>query len=95
MLTTSTLQPHRTCVPSAGKMSGLRIKRHQLHFNVCRETGMKLSEEHLYGNIPISVQKSDEGTVTILWKQQVQTDRINASNRLGRHNPLRKKEQVC
>jgi len=82
-------------VPSAGKMSGLGIKRHQLYFNIRREMEVKLSKKHLYGNVPKSVQKSDESTVTILWNQQVHPDRINPSNRLGRRNPLRKKEQVC
>ena len=82
-------------MPSAGKMSGLLIKRHQLYFNIRREIGVKWSKEHLCGNVPESVQKSDKTTVTILWNQQVQTDRINPSSRLGRHDPLRKKEEVC
>ena len=71
MQTTSTLLPQHTCVPSAGKMSSSRIKRNQLHFNIRREIGVKLSKGHLYGNIPKPVQKSDEGTVTIFWNQQV------------------------
>jgi hypothetical protein len=33
-------------------------------------------------------------TVTILWNQQVPTDRINPSNRLRRHNPIKKKEHA-
>ena len=51
---------------------------------------MKVSKELLCGDVPKPIQKSAESTVTILWNQQVQTDRINPSNRLGRRNPLRK-----
>jgi hypothetical protein len=76
-------------------MSGLRLKRYQLHFNMRREIGVKFSKENLHGNVPKSVQESDDSTVAILWNQQVQTDRMKPSNRLGRHNPLRKKEQAC
>jgi hypothetical protein len=38
------------------------IKRHdrvcaQLHFNICKETGVKLDNKHLYDNVPISVKQ--------------------------------------
>jgi len=48
------------------------IKRHdrvcaQLHFNVCKETGVQLDKKHWYEYVPKSVETSQEGKVTILW----------------------------
>ena len=37
----------------------------QLHFNICKETGVKLDNEHWYDNESISVETSHEGKVTI------------------------------
>jgi hypothetical protein len=47
----------------------------QLHFKICRETGVKLDSELWYEHVPKSAETSQEGKVTILWSQQVQTDR--------------------
>ena len=46
------------------------IKRHgrvcaQLHFNICREAGVKLNEKHWYEHVPKSVETSQGGRVTI------------------------------
>ena len=62
------------------------IKRHdrvcaQLHFNICKETEVQLDKKHWYERVPISVETSQEGTVTILWNQQVQTDRTIFNNK--------------
>jgi len=62
------------------------IKRHdrlctQLHFNTCKETGVQLAKKHWYEHVPKSVETGQEGTVTILWNQQVQTDRIIPNNK--------------
>jgi hypothetical protein len=51
------------------------IKRHdrvcaELHFNIRKEMGGKLNNKHRYGHIPISVETSPEGKVTVLWNQQ-------------------------
>jgi len=56
------------------------IKRHdkvcaQLHFNICKETGVQLDKKHWYEHVPESAETSQEDKVTILWNQQVQTDR--------------------
>jgi len=56
------------------------IKRHdrvcaQLHFNICKATGVQLDKKHWYEHVPQSVEISQGGKVTILWNQQVQTDR--------------------
>jgi hypothetical protein len=56
------------------------IKRHdrvcaQLHVNICKELGIKLDSDLWYEHVPKSVETSQEGKVTILWNQQVQTDR--------------------
>jgi hypothetical protein len=62
------------------------IKRHdrvcaQLHFNICKELGVKLDSELWHEHVPKSVETSQEGKVTILWNQQVQTDRNIPNNK--------------
>jgi hypothetical protein len=47
----------------------------QLHFNIHKEIGVKLDKTHWYEHVPNSVETSQGGKVTILWNQQVQTDR--------------------
>ena len=56
------------------------IKRHdtvcaQLHFNICKETAVQLDKKHWYEHVPKSVETSQGRKVTILWNQQIQTDR--------------------
>jgi hypothetical protein len=50
----------------------------QLHFNIYKETGVKLDKKHWYEK---SVETGQEGNVTILWNQQVQTDRTISNNK--------------
>jgi hypothetical protein len=62
------------------------IKRHdrvctQLHFNICKELGVKLDSERWYEHVPKSVETSQVGKVTILCNQQVQTDRTIPNNK--------------
>jgi hypothetical protein len=62
------------------------IKRHdsvcvQLHFNICKELGVKLDSELWYEHVPKSVERSKVGKVAILWNQQVQTDRTIPNNK--------------
>jgi len=62
------------------------IKRHdrvcaQLHFNICKETGVQLDKKHWQEHVPKSVETSQGGKVTILWNQQVQTDRTIPNNK--------------
>ena len=62
------------------------IKRHdrvcaQLHFNICKEPGVQLDKKHWYEHVPKSVETSQGGKVTILWNQQVQTDRTIPNNK--------------
>jgi hypothetical protein len=54
----------------------------QLHFNICKEKGVKLDNEHWHDRVPKSVETSHENKVTILWNQQVRTDRT-----LPNHKP--------
>ena len=61
-------------------------KRHdrvyaELHFNICKEMGVKLDSEHWYDHVLKSVETGHEGKVTILWNQQVQTDRTIRNNK--------------
>ena len=53
----------------------------QLHFNICKETGVQLDKKHWYKHVPKSVETSKGGKVTILWNQQVQTDRTIPNNK--------------
>jgi len=43
--------------------------------------GVKLDNRHWYNHAPKSVETSHEGKVTILWNQQVQTDRTIPNNK--------------
>ena len=43
--------------------------------------GVKLDNKHRYEHVTKSVETSHEGTVTILWKQQMQTNRTIPNNR--------------
>ena len=53
----------------------------QLHFNICKETGVQLDKKHWYEYVPKSAETSQEGKVTILWNQQVPTDRTIPNNK--------------
>ena len=53
----------------------------QLHFNICKETGVQLDKNRWYEHVPKSVETSKGGKVTILWNQQVQTDRTIPNNK--------------
>jgi hypothetical protein len=53
----------------------------QLHFNICKELVVKLDGELWYEHVPKSVETSKVGKVTILWNQQVQTDRTIPKNK--------------
>jgi len=62
------------------------IKRHdrvctQLHISICKETGVQLDKKHWYEHVPKSGKTSQGGKVTILWNQQVQTDRTIPNNK--------------
>jgi len=53
----------------------------QLHFNICKETGVQLDKKHWYEHVPKSVETNQEDKVTILWNQQVQSDRTIPNNK--------------
>ena len=53
----------------------------QLHFNICKETGVQLDKKHWHEYVPKSVETNQGGKVTILWNQQVQTDRTIPNNK--------------
>jgi len=53
----------------------------QLHFNICKETGVQLDKKQCYEHAPKSVETSQGGKVTILWNQQLQTDRTIPNNK--------------
>jgi hypothetical protein len=62
------------------------IERHdrvcaQLHFNICKEAGVQLDIKHWYEHVPKPVETGQGGNVSILWNQQVQTDRTIPNNR--------------
>ena len=47
----------------------------QLHFNICKEIGVQMDKKHCYEHVPKSVETNQGRKMTILWNQQVQTDR--------------------
>jgi len=53
----------------------------QLHFNICKETEVQSDKKHWYEHVPKRVETSQEGKITILWNQQVQTDRTIPNNK--------------
>jgi len=62
------------------------IKRHdkvcaQLYFNICKERRVQLDKKHWYEHVSKSVETSKGGKVSILWNQQVQTDRTIPNNK--------------
>ena len=53
----------------------------QQHFNICKEAGVQMDKKHCYEHVPKSEETSQGGKVTILWNQQVQTDRPIPNNK--------------
>jgi hypothetical protein len=53
----------------------------QLHFNIWKETRVKLNRKHWYEHVPKSIETSQGSKVTTLWNQQVQTDRTIPNNK--------------
>jgi len=53
----------------------------QLHFSIHKKTGVQLDKKHWYEHVPKSVETSQAGWVTILWNQQVQSDRTIPNNK--------------
>jgi hypothetical protein len=53
----------------------------QLHFNICKETGVKLDKKHWYEHVTESIETSRGNKVSILWNQQMQTDRTIPNNK--------------
>jgi hypothetical protein len=39
----------------------------ELHFNTCKEMGVKLDNERWYDHLPKPVERGHEGKVTVLW----------------------------
>jgi len=53
----------------------------ELHFNICKEIGVPSDNEQRYDRVPKLVETSHDGTVTIVWGQQVQTDTTITDNK--------------
>ena len=54
----------------------------QLNFNKCKKkTAVQLDNKHWYEHVTKSVETSQGGKVTILWNQQMQTDRTIPNNK--------------
>jgi len=53
----------------------------KIHFNICKEIGMQLDKKHWYEHVPKSVATNQGDNVTVLWDQQVQTDRTIPNNK--------------
>jgi hypothetical protein len=53
----------------------------QLHFTICKKIGVKFGNEHSYKHVGKLMETNHEGKVTMLWNQQVQSDRNIANNK--------------
>jgi hypothetical protein len=53
----------------------------ELHFSIWKEIGVKLENKQCYDHVSNSVETSHAGKVTILWNQQVRTDRTIPNNK--------------
>lgn len=53
----------------------------QLHFNICKEIGVKLATQHWYERVGNLVEISHKVKVTILRDRQVKTDKIIPNNK--------------
>ena len=53
----------------------------QLHFNIRKETAVQLDIKHWHEHVPKSVETCQAGNVTVLWNEQVQTDRTIPNNK--------------
>jgi hypothetical protein len=53
----------------------------ELHFNICKEIRVQSDNEQRYDGVPKLVETGHDGTVTIVWGQQVQTDTTIADNK--------------
>jgi hypothetical protein len=47
----------------------------QIHFNICKETGVQLDKKRWYEHVPKLAETTQGSKVIISWNQQVQTDR--------------------
>jgi len=61
------------------------IKRHDrvcalLHYHIHQEIGVKFNNKHWHDHIPKSVETGHDSKVTILWNEQVRTDKIIPNN---------------
>jgi hypothetical protein len=63
------------CIKRYGRMGA------RLHFNICKETHVQLDTKHWCEHVPKSVETSRGSKVTILWNQQIQTDRTIPNNK--------------
>jgi len=48
----------------------------QIHFTICQETEVKLDKERWYDHTSKFVETSYESKVTMLWDEQVKSDRL-------------------
>jgi hypothetical protein len=54
---------------------------HSYTSTYARKQGVQLGEKHWYEHVPKSVETSRGGKVTILWNEQIQTDRTIPSDK--------------
>jgi len=52
-----------------------------LHFHICKEIRVKLDNKHWCDYVQKSFETSYEGKVTILWNQQLRTDKTIPNNK--------------
>jgi hypothetical protein len=52
----------------------------QLHFNICKQTEVKVEKNKWYKHIPNTTESNQDNEVSILWNYQIMTDRTIPCN---------------
>jgi len=52
-----------------------------LHYHIYKDIAVKLGNKHWHDHVPKSVETGQDGKITILWNQQVRTDRTIPNNK--------------
>jgi len=66
-----------------------------MNFNIYKGIWVKFDNKHWCDRVPYLVETGRGGKVTILWNQQMQTDRTVPNNKLDIKTVIINKEHAC
>jgi len=67
----------------------------EMNFKICKGIRVKCDNKHWCDYVPTLEETGRGGKVTILWNQQVQTDRTVPNNKLDIKTVIINKEHAC